>query len=277
MLARGVAFAVTEDDPAGPFAFTRDILEAADVTVGNLECALSDRGEPEPKSYTFRGPPLAAEGLALAGFDAVALANNHALDYGPDALADTWSHLETAGIAHAGSGVDADSAAAPAFIEVRGVRVAVLSFADVPSEAGYWMRGWEAAEDEPGIAWADVEAVKAATRAAAAEADVVIVMFHFGAEGSTQPIAAQRELARAAVDSGADLVIGSHPHVLQEVEVYGAGLIAYSLGNFVFDGFEGLANESAILRVSFGPAGITGWDLVPVDIGYDGLPRPRRR
>lgn len=273
MLSRSVAHAVTEADPAGPFRYVRDQLAVADLTIGNLECALSERGPPEPKSYTFRGPPLAAEGLARAGFDALGLANNHSLDYGPDALADTRTALTANGIAAPGAGDDAAEAAAPAIVERGGVRIAVLAFSDIAPDSG---SNWAAGPDRPGLAWAEPDAVAAAVTAARAGADAVVVLFHFGIEGSNTATDTQRYLARMAIDAGALLVLGSHPHVLQEVEEYGGGLIAYSLGNFVFDGFEDVpgGNDSAILNVTLGAGGVREWQLVPVRIGYDGLPRP---
>jgi poly-gamma-glutamate capsule biosynthesis protein CapA/YwtB (metallophosphatase superfamily) len=273
MLDRGVAGSISEEDPSAPFAGVRDVLAAADIALVNLECAVSDLGSPEPKAYTFRAPPLAARSVAFAGIDAVALANNHALDYGPAALLDTIDRLGAEGVAAAGAGPDLEAALRPAILERGGVRVAILSFADVPSEAGYDMRAWEAGRGRPGIAWATPEAVRASVEAAAESADAVIVMFHYGAEYGSEPLEAQRGISRIAIDAGAVLVIGSHPHVLQEVEEYGGGLIAYSLGNFVFDGFDGRSNETAILRVTLTPAGIGGWELLPAFIGYDGLPR----
>ena len=125
----------------------------------------------------------------------------------------------------------------------------------------------------PGVAWATPENVTTAVAAAREAADIVVVAFHFGAEYAATPSQSQRDIARAAIDAGASLVIGSHPHVLQEVEEYGGGLIAYSLGNFVFDGFEGASNTSAILNVTLAPDGaILAWSLTPVQIGFDGLP-----
>lgn len=272
MVGRSVAASITAADPAAPFAGVHEPLMAADVAMGNLECAISDRGAPVQKAYTFRAPPLAARGLALAGFDVLGLANNHALDYGADALADTIALLAAEEVATAGAGPALDAALAPAVVEVRGLRIAVLAFADVPSEAGYDMTAWAATATTAGIAWADAETVERAVTRAAASADAVIVMLHFGAEYAVQPSDAQRDLARLAIDSGAVLVVGHHPHVLQEVEEYGGGLIAYSLGNFVFDGFEGAANNTAILSLELDETGVVSWRLIPATIGWDGLP-----
>ncbi len=249
-------------------------LRGADLTIGNLEFVISERGEAQPKGYTFRAGPEVVEALALGGFDAVSLANNHANDFGADALSDTVAHLAERQIASVGAGSNLAAASAPAVIERNGLRIAVVGLTDVPSEGpGFSRQTWEAGPDRWGVAWADAETVGAAVRTAGKGTDVVVAMLHFGFEYHEAPSDSQRTLARAAIDAGASLVIGSHPHVLQEVEEYGGGLIAYSLGNFVFDGFDGDANTSAILRVTLDGDGIHGWEMLPVEIVDNGLPR----
>jgi len=276
MLARSVANAITAEDPGAPFAYVRDFFAGADMAVVNLECAISDVGAPEPKAYTFRAPPLAVRALAAAGIDVVALANNHAGDYGMHALLDTLDRLDAEGIASVGAGPDEARAYGAVVVEREGVRFAFLAFAEVPVEgSGYDIEGWRAGPATPGIAWLDDERVLAAIGEARADADIVVVLFHYGQEGHRSPSSRQVTISHAAVDAGADLVIGSHPHVLQEVEEYGGGLIAYSLGNFVFDGFDEYpgGTDTAILEVTFGPEGVRSWNLVPARIGWDGLPR----
>ena len=275
MLARGVAHALSNGHAAGPFVHVSDALSAADITFANLECAIADTGAPEPKSYTFRAPPAAAAAISSAGIDVVSLANNHALDYGPEALSQTLALLDATQVAAAGSGADLAEALRPAVIERNGLRVAFVALIDVPSEAGYDMRAWAAGGSTPGLAWATPENVIAAVTSAREQAGIVVVALHFGAEFASVPTESQRHIARLAIDAGASVVLGSHPHVLQDVEEYAGGLIAYSLGNFVFDGFEGASNTSAILNVELGHDGaILDWNLTPVQIGNDGLPRP---
>ena len=275
MLARGVSDAITIGQPDGPFAYVRDVLRSADLTVGNLECAVTDLGEAGAKSYTFRAPPLAAAGLAAAGFDLVSLANNHSLDFGPEALVDTAERLRAASVEVVGGGRNDEEADRYRVLTAHGVRVAFLGLAEVPNDYGYDRGVWTAAPGKPGIAWVDEARMAATVREAAQAAEVVVVMFHFGIEGASEPSERQRQLSRSAIDAGANLVLGSHPHVLQKIEDYGGGLIAYSLGNFVFDGFEGDANKSGILLVSFAADGSLSWRMEPVSIGWDGLPRPR--
>lgn len=270
MLARGVADFVTPADPAGPFAGVSDVITAHDLAIANLECVIAASGVAEPKAYTFLAPPLAAEGLAGAGFDLVSLANNHAMDYGAAATLESIAHLVAADVATVGAGADDVAAAAPVFLESHGLQFAFLAFNDVSVEPGNG--GWTAGPGKPGMTWWDPFLSPAAIAAAKAQADVVVVQVHFGQEYAPSPSGRQREIARAAIDAGATIVAGTHPHVLQEVEEYGGGLIAYSLGNFVFDGFAGEANRSAILSVTLGPAGIEGWEIIPVSISWSGLP-----
>lgn len=249
------------------------LLASADLTVGNLECAASERGRPQSKSYTFRAPPAALESLALGGFDLVSLANNHALDYGTDALADTADHLGNLGIQAVGAGGSLAAAQAPVVLERGGLKIAFVGLLDAPAEGDFTRENWEAQVDAPGVAWADIATVDHVVSDARRSADVVVAMLHFGFEYAASPSPQQRALAHAAIDAGATVVIGSHPHVLQEVEEYEHGLIAYSLGNFVFDGFDGTANQSAILELTLTNEGVESWELVPVELVDNGLPR----
>lgn len=273
MLARSVGERIVNDGPSVPFAGVESILAPADLAVANLECVITDRGVPQPKAYTFRAPAAAADSLSLAGLDVIGLANNHSLDYGPEALADTLDLLDERGIAAVGAGTLA-TAHAPAVVERHGLRVAFLSFVDVPveSRSGFDTRNWIATESALGVAWADPDQIAAHVSRARPLADVVVVLIHFGWEGRTTPSEAQRAEARAAIDAGASLVLGAHPHVLQGVERYGGGLIVYSLGNFVFDGFEGLENYSAIFHATLTPEGVGDYGFTPVVI-EGGLPR----
>ena len=273
MLGRSVGWRMETEGAAVAFAQVRHILADADIAVANLESAIGVTGHPEPKAYTFRAPPIAVEALVLAGFDLVSLANNHSLDYGPESLAETRMLLAEAGILSPGAGPNRAAAHAPGVIEHDDLTIAFLAYVTVPVEGtGFDPRVWTATEEGPGVAWLNIPAMTADIEAARADADVVVVLLHFGTEWELEPGEGQREQARAAIDAGATLVLGAHPHVLQEVEAYGDGLIAYSLGNFVFDGFWDPANDSAILLVELTAGGVAGYELVPVTI-VDGIPR----
>ncbi len=251
-----------------PFASVASRLKAADVTVGNLECPLSSRGAPVGgKTFTFQGDPRAVEGLQWAGFDLLAMGNNHARDYGDVALRDTFAALGRARIAYAGAGVDRAAAWRPAIIRRRGARIAFLSFSQIGPSS------FAASSSRSGTAYTmDTVAVKSAIRAAARKADYVIVSFHWGVEKSYYPTDRQVRDGRAAVDAGADLVLSHHPHRIQGVEYYRNGLIAYSLGNFVFSpGSEG-GRDTMVLDVTVGPKGVVRAKASPVHIGDYGKP-----
>lgn len=215
-----------------PYTLLAPHFQNADIGLVNLECPLSNRGRPvRKKKFTFCGQPEAAAALLRAGITVVALANNHILDYGPKALQDTLDALDAAGVAHAGAGADKHRARQPAILTVPGDRqVAVLSYSlTYPSE--FW-----AGSRKSGTALARLGEVEADIRSATAWAKVVVVCFHWGGELETEPKPYQTLYGRAAIDAGARIVLGSHPHVLQGVEWYRGGVIFYSLGNLAFGG-----------------------------------------
>ncbi len=259
---------IQKDGGRAPFSRVASRLRAADVTVGNLECPLSKRGAPVAnKTFTFRGDPRAVEGLTWAGFDLLALGNNHARDYGGSALIDTFGYLDRAKIAYAGAGRDRTRALKPAVIKRNGATVAFLSFSQIGPAS------FAATGERSGTAYTlDTAAMKRAVRKAAAVADYVIVSFHWGVEKTFSPTARQVRDGRAAIDAGADLVLSHHPHRIQGVEYYRRGLIAYSLGNFVFSPGTPGGRESMILNITLGPAGVSRAWAEPVYIGDYGRP-----
>ena len=274
-LARTVGEQVQARGPEIVFAGVQSVLDSADVLVGNLECALTTGGEPQPKLYPFAAPPETAQALALAGFDVLSLANNHAIDYGSRGLFETRDNLGLYGIASVGAGANAAEAYAPVILKRNGLRLAFLAYMDVPVEiSGFDARSWIATDSRPGVAWASPTQIKTDVTAAKLKADLVIVLLHAGIEITTvigNITDDQRMEAHTAIDAGAALVIGSHPHVLQKIERYHGGLIAYSLGNFVFDDYLGIANATVILRVVLDGNGVQSYDYVPVLI-ENGLP-----
>jgi poly-gamma-glutamate synthesis protein (capsule biosynthesis protein) len=273
MLARTVGERILAEGPGIVFANVQTILSTADILAGNIECAITDRGQAEMKSYTFAAPPVSAEALGLAGFDIGILGNNHAFDYGQEGMAQTMQLLNNQGIAALGVGTG-EAAPGPLFIDKNGLRLAFLSYVDVPVEYGKFdTRIWLATDTSPGIAWVVAEDIQEDVRAAKQEADVVVVFMHFGYEGNELPVRFQRDAAIAAINAGAAVVIGSHPHVLQHVEEYHGALIAYSLGNFVFDDYRMPENRSVILRLVLDESGMVSYDWFPVVI-IDGLPHP---
>ncbi len=272
MLARTVGIQIQDRGPEIVFAGVLPELDSADILVGNLECAITNSTERQPKSYTFAASPDAAKALSLGGFDLLSLANNHAMDYGSQGLFDTLNILEQNGIAAVGAGANSAEAHTPIIFERNGLRLAFLAYVDVPNEnAGFDTRSWIATASQPGIAWADPAQMKIDISAAKLQADVVVVFLHSGLENSTVITVNQRAEAYAAIDAGAALVIGSHSHILQSIEEYHGGQIAFSLGNFVFDDYKGISNASIILQVVLTQHGVQGIKYVPVLI-QNGLP-----
>jgi len=231
-----------------PFAAVKTLLTEADIAIGNLECPLSGGGRPAEKTYTFRAPTQAVEDLQAAGINIVCLANNHSLDYGRAALQDTLQALEQGGLEWVGAGENLTQARqAKYFVFSEGkakTRIALLAFSNMLPMDFY------AGNNRGGTTPALAEFIKQDISAACKKADFVIVSFHWGKELSDRPTAGQRTLAHLAIDSGADLVLGHHPHVLQGVENYQSGIISYSLGNFVFPS-RSQTRESIILLARF--------------------------
>ena len=273
MLDRSLGNAIRNGNPGFPFEFVKDELGSADVTIGNLESSIGGFGEAANKAYAFQAPSEAVRSLADAGFDLLSLANNHAMDYGQEPLLQGIRLLQVGGIEPVGAGANAREARSPVFIDSRGIRLAFLSYVDVPVEgSGFDTKSWAAGSTSPGVNWADPGNIALDVRDAKANADSVIVLLHSGYEYVEQPSPEQSSAAHAAIDAGANLVIGHHSHILQGIHFYKSGVIAYGLGNFAFD-IDGDPN-SGILNIWLNKDGIRQLDLAPVVIQYGGQPRP---
>ncbi len=262
MLSRAVGLKMQgRNDWTYPFLKIADTLSAADLTFADLECPTSDRGRNQHHLYSFRADPRAIAGLKYAGIDVVSVANNHTYDWGPEALLDTLRRLSDAHVRPVGAGANDLEAHYPALMDLDGLRVAFLAYVDVePKEA-------EAAPDKPGVAWLEPERVLADIRFARPLADLVVVSLHWGIEYATQPKPQQVELAHRMIDAGADLIVGSHPHVVQPLEEYQGHWIAYSLGNFIFDQRDAGTRRGAMLRVRTSGKKVIDVTCLPVTIG----------
>ena len=207
-------------------------IQAADYFVTNEEFPFSTRGTPAPdKQFTFRVNPERVKLMQEMGIDLVTLANNHALDYGRDAMLDTIDTLDHAGIRHVGAGKNLAEARKPAIVELNGRTFAFIGATRVYPEAD-----WAAGTDSAGMfsAYDSGAALAEEVKEAKQQADYVIAYVHWGIEREEMPNEVQKSIAHRLVDAGADLVVGAHPHVLQGLEYYQGVPIAYSLGNFVF-------------------------------------------
>lgn len=230
MLSRSVGDAMrSRDDWVWPFARIASITSAADLTFGNLETTVSSRGFANGCGFCFRADPRGMEGLRAAGFDVLSVANNHVWDFGLPAFEDTLRYISESDMMAVGGGMTIEEARKPHVRVVNGSRIAFLAYTDIlPASAQA----------------TDVRAGAMVYRAASASedivrsrtvADIVVVSFHTGTEYELHHSAHQERIYHELIDAGADVIIGHHPHVVQDVEQYRGKWIIYSLGNFVFD------------------------------------------
>ena len=232
MLDRGVEFEIKKNGNNNfrfPFLKIAKELQEADILFGNLEGPISDKGQKVGSIYSFRMDPKVIDGLTFAGFDVLSIANNHMLDYGRMAMTDTFLRLKESGIDYVGAGFDENEAYAPKIKEVNGTKIAFLAFTNL------YALSWEAVADKSGMALFSKDKLEGTIKNAKNRSDLVVVSFHFGDEYKTSPTQEQKTIAHLAIDFGADLVIGHHPHVTEPLEEYKGRYIAYSLGNFIFD------------------------------------------
>jgi poly-gamma-glutamate capsule biosynthesis protein CapA/YwtB (metallophosphatase superfamily) len=251
-----------------PLQEVSGILAAADVAAVNLETPAGSPGTPQPKQYVFLAPPELLTALRASGIDVVSLANNHALDHGAGTLLETVRRARGAGLAVVGAGANAAEAFRPAYLDVRGRRVAFVGLSRVVPP------GWAATASRAGVASAyDERAAIASIREARAQADVVVVLVHWGIELDRCPGAGLVRLADAWHAAGADVVAGHHPHVLQGIDARPDRVTAYSLGNFVWYHAQEPSATTGVLEVAVGAGRSVASTFHPARIGGDGHPR----
>ncbi|KAF1724755.1 MAG: CapA family protein [Pseudoxanthomonas sp.] len=261
LIARG-------EDPFQPFAA---LLSSHDVRIGNLECVVATTGTAEEKPYTFRADPRTLPVLKRH-FDAVSLANNHSGDFGKAAFAEQLALMDKAGLPYFGGGRDATAAHAPWIVERNGVRIALLGYVE------FKPRSFEADASRPGVAWSGedddvIEDIIAARRVH--RADIVIPFMHWGWEDEPDPSPRLRAFARRMIDAGADMVVGGHPHVTQGAEYYRGKPIIYSLGNFLFNGFDTPATTTGwVLSARVDRTGVVDWRTHVARLDANGVPHP---
>jgi poly-gamma-glutamate synthesis protein (capsule biosynthesis protein) len=252
-----------------PFKNFAPILKRADITIGNLECVVGTTGKAEEKNFVLRAHPRVLP-LIRKYFNAVSLANNHTGDYGPQALSNMLDLLDGAGIKYFGAGKEIRSAHEPIIFDIKDKRIAVLGYNI------FLPRSFEALDDRPGTAWGDDDYIIADIQNAKKvhKADIVITYPHWGWEGEKQASADQVRLAHLMIDSGADAVVGGHPHVTQNIENYKGKPIFYSLGNFVFDGFDTLDTITGwVLEMSINPDSKITWQIHEAKLDKNGIPK----
>jgi len=265
MLDGGPGHVVTSG--GDPFAGVASVLQNADITVGNLECAIVKKGHAVDKPYTFRGPKRALP-LLKKYFSAVSLANNHAVDWGKQGFATELELLREAKLPYFGGGSDAHAARQPLVLTASGKRVAFLGYNDFPPHS------FAAGPATPGIAWLIEKDVVQDIKAAHKQADIVLVFLHWGEELEEKPTEGQREMARRMLDAGADAIIGGHPHVTQTIDWYKDRPIVYSLGNFLFDYFpsDPPVWKGWILKLTFSKSERPLLEHIDVELDPAGVP-----
>jgi len=231
MLTRGVESSVIKNFEGDYNKLFENVseLKNADILFGNLEGDVSDTGNNVGSEYSFRMNSLVLPALKNAGFDIVSFANNHVGDWNMNAFKDTLARLENIGILKTGAGENKNEAENPTIIEKNGVKFGFLGFSDVGPN---WI---EAKENTPGILLASDPNIENIIKNAKTKCDVLIISFHFGEEYELTHNTRQENLAHMAIDKGADMIIGHHPHVMEDIEEYKGKPIVYSLGNFIFD------------------------------------------
>lgn len=270
LLDRGIARKIKANGMDWPFAKVARTIREADLAFCNLECPLSADGRKVNKPICFKAPPGNLKCVKDAGFDIVSTANNHSLDCGRTGLMETMRLLDVSRIAHAGSGTNLAEASAPRIMDIGGVKVAFLVRNMLFPEM-VWYR-----TDVPTIAELNKATIEDEIRAAKAKADVVVVSVHWGIEYRKHPEDWQRELGHRMIDAGASLVLGHHPHCTQPVERYHGGVIAYSLGNFLFDSRNPVCMETMILKCRLSRDGVSDLEILPARI-VNWRPTPAQR
>ncbi len=244
MLSRSVGAKMSElNDFRYPFRKIADYLNSFDLAFANLETPISDRGVKVGSIYSFRSDPRSVDGLNFGGIDVVSLANNHIWDYGREAFADTMKHLNNGGIDYIGAG-SYEHVHQGVVKEIKNTKIGFLAYTNLAP------RGTAATPQSAGVGFIDTDQLAQDIKNLKMRSDIVIISFHFGDEYKQQHNSYQENISELAINSGADLVVGHHPHVVQEVEKYKNGWIAYSLGNFIFDqNFSKETMEGLVLEV----------------------------
>ena len=260
MLAGRWAAAIRKNGYDSPFSAVARELRTGDITIANLESPIARAGsEYTEKKFRFRAEPEVASALKTSGINLVTLANNHSMDFGGQALSETMKNLGSNGIAWVGAGEDLSSARKVALYTIKGRRIAFLGYSlTQPVE-------FFAGRNRPGTAPGFEKFFVGDIARARLQADFVIVSFHWGAEGRSEIQPYQRTVAHKAIDAGADVIIGHHPHVLRGIERYKTGIVFYSLGNFTFASKSRSADASLIVRLLLNDTKREA-ELLPLDI-----------
>ena len=264
MFGRGVESVLHSNQNV--FGDLKPLFLQSDIVVINLESPFTNSNDNYKMAIPLKANPDFAHVLKDNNVNVVSLANNHIMDYGPSGLQDTLAALDKYNIKHIGAGENLDKAVEPAYFDIDNRKIAILNYFDKSTFKGFGEKELlQASNNESGSAPADWNVVKKSIDDAKNKSDIVVVTFHYGNEYSTSPNNYQTDLSRKCIDEGADLVIGTHPHVPQSIENYKGKLIFYSLGNCVFDQSNPATKDSMVvqLQVINGSAQVT---VLPIHI-----------
>ncbi len=261
-------------DPNSVFGPVSGILSDADLTIANLETAVTKGGgTPVGKQFTFSTGPEALTAIAAAGIDVVSMANNHGMDYGEAGFAESLQVRDETDLPIIGMGANEDEAYAPHIAEVNGQRIGVISATQVLD--GSFINSWTATSDHAGLASAKrVDKMVETVEATRAKVDTLIVFLHWGTETETCPNEAQTTLTPQLIDAGADIVVGGHQHRVLSAGYSGAAFVGYGLGNFLFQANSELGSRSGVLKVTATGRRIDGYEWVPARINGANQPIP---
>jgi len=243
-----------------------DIFRQADLAVVNLESPFSNQPPYPDEGFIFKAKPANIEGLKLAGIDLVTLANNHFSNAGISGAEFTFDHLQNNNVKYLGAGHTAVEAYSGTVVEVNGLHIGFI--------AQSYDVGFTATDHSLGIATLDTVKLTQSIVELKEKSDIVVAIFHGGIEYVTYPNSDQKEFAYAAIDAGADLVIGHHPHWIQNIEEYKGKYIFYSLGNLIFDqNWSQSTSEGLVLEVKATKTGIKSFKFLPIIIENNFQPR----
>lgn len=266
MLSRQIGKIIDANDPIYPFILIEPYIQVADIAFGNLENPVSIRGINQGSIYSFRAKPETLKGLKFAGFDIVSIANNHMFDWGKDAFVDTMDYLSNESIKFIGGARKIEETRIPIVFQEAGERICYLAYTEFAPRS--------TTLGTQGMAFSNTQEIASDIGLSKAQGcSTIIISLHWGNEYEIKSSTEQKEIAHALIDAGAKVVIGHHPHVLQEIEKYKDGLIAYSLGNFIFDqNFSEDTRKSAILNVYIKGGAITSFEPIPIRFTEDFRP-----
>ncbi len=266
MLSRNVEQKmISKNDWLYPFRETHQITTTGDIVFGNLESPLIEGPIVQTGQMSFRANPKAVEGLKFGGFNILSLANNHMKNQGSQGIERTIEVLNEKGLKHVGAGLNAEQARQPAILEINGIKFGFLAYLD----SAFTPASYEATTSRSGSPFMNEQTLIDDLKKLKPRVDVMIVSMHAGAEYMLTPNEKQKNFAHTAIDHGASLVIGHHPHVVEPIERYNDGYILYSLGNFVFDQmWSEETRQGAIATVTFQDKTVSEIKLTPIKI-YD--------